>query len=223
MAIPRKEATDVAPAILSHFYTFGLPKILLTDGGREFRNSLQKQIWEALGIRHRHAMQCPGRGMEQELETLSGNSNPRRGTIDIRMEILSRAPSCSPTTRQFTWRHVYHNLKPFLVTIPEYHSGRVSSTRATSRFRRHPLQNMWLIYATRSSVQDKLPTTTTSITVTSTRSPATGVMTQSTQHSSQATGFGCTSWTNECLTQNFPRLGNAQPSSHVLLMALHTK
>jgi transposase InsO family protein len=51
-AIPGKEATDVAPAILSHFYTFGVPKILLTDGGREFRNSLQKQIWEALSIRH---------------------------------------------------------------------------------------------------------------------------------------------------------------------------
>ncbi len=51
-AIPGKEATDVAPAILAHFYTFGVPQILLTDGGREFRNSLQKQIWEAWGIRH---------------------------------------------------------------------------------------------------------------------------------------------------------------------------
>jgi hypothetical protein len=50
-AIPGKEATNVAPAILAHFYTFGVPQLLLTDGGREFRNSLQKQIWEALGIR----------------------------------------------------------------------------------------------------------------------------------------------------------------------------
>jgi hypothetical protein len=51
MAIPGKVAMDVAPAILAHFYTFGVAQILLTDSGREFRNSLQKQICEAFGIR----------------------------------------------------------------------------------------------------------------------------------------------------------------------------
>jgi hypothetical protein len=37
-------------------------------------------------------MQRPARGMEQDLETLSGNSNPRRGKINILMGILPRPP-----------------------------------------------------------------------------------------------------------------------------------
>jgi hypothetical protein len=43
-AIPGKEAKDVAPAILSHFYTFCVPKILLRDVGPEFRSSLKADL-----------------------------------------------------------------------------------------------------------------------------------------------------------------------------------
>jgi hypothetical protein len=37
-------------------------------------------------------MQRPGQGIEQDLETLSGNSNPRGRKINIRMGILPQPP-----------------------------------------------------------------------------------------------------------------------------------
>jgi hypothetical protein len=40
VAIPGKEAMHVAPAVLSHFYTFGIPMQLVTDQGREYCNEL---------------------------------------------------------------------------------------------------------------------------------------------------------------------------------------
>jgi hypothetical protein len=42
VAIPGKEAMHVAPALLSHFYTFGMPMQLVTDQGREYCNELEK-------------------------------------------------------------------------------------------------------------------------------------------------------------------------------------
>jgi hypothetical protein len=44
-AIPGKEATDVAPAVLLHFYTFGKPKILLIDGGWNSETHFSSRSW----------------------------------------------------------------------------------------------------------------------------------------------------------------------------------
>jgi hypothetical protein len=52
VAIPGMEAMHVAPALLSHFYTFGIPMQLVTDQGREYCNELEKHLWTALKIRH---------------------------------------------------------------------------------------------------------------------------------------------------------------------------
>jgi transposase InsO family protein len=52
VAIPGKEARHVNPALLSHFYTFGIPMQLVTDQGREYCNELQEHLWSALKIRH---------------------------------------------------------------------------------------------------------------------------------------------------------------------------
>jgi transposase InsO family protein len=47
-----KEAMHVAPPLLSHFYTFGIPMQLVTDQGREYCSELEKHLWTALKIRH---------------------------------------------------------------------------------------------------------------------------------------------------------------------------
>jgi hypothetical protein len=52
VALPGKEAMHVAPALLAHFYTFGIPQQLVTDQGREYCNELEKIMWTALKIRH---------------------------------------------------------------------------------------------------------------------------------------------------------------------------
>jgi hypothetical protein len=52
VAIPGKEAMHVAPALLSHFYTFGIPMQLVRDQGREYCNELQEHLWTASKIRH---------------------------------------------------------------------------------------------------------------------------------------------------------------------------
>jgi hypothetical protein len=52
VALPGKEAMHVAPALLVHFYTFGIPQQLVTDQGREYCNELEKLMWTALKIRH---------------------------------------------------------------------------------------------------------------------------------------------------------------------------
>jgi transposase InsO family protein len=52
VAIPGKEAMHVAPALLSHFYTLGIPQQLVTDQGREYCNELEKHLWTTLKISH---------------------------------------------------------------------------------------------------------------------------------------------------------------------------
>jgi hypothetical protein len=52
VALPGKEAMHVVPALLAHFYTFGIPQQLVTDQGREYCNELEKFMWTALKIRH---------------------------------------------------------------------------------------------------------------------------------------------------------------------------
>jgi hypothetical protein len=52
IAIPGKEAMHVAPTLLSHFYTLGIPLQLVTDQGREYCKELEKHLWTALKIRH---------------------------------------------------------------------------------------------------------------------------------------------------------------------------
>jgi hypothetical protein len=50
VALPGKEVMHVAPALLAHFYTFGIPQQLVTDQGREYCHELE--MWTALKIRH---------------------------------------------------------------------------------------------------------------------------------------------------------------------------
>jgi hypothetical protein len=50
VAIPGKEAMHMAPALLSHFYTCGIPMQLVTDQGREYCNELKEHLWTALKI-----------------------------------------------------------------------------------------------------------------------------------------------------------------------------
>jgi transposase InsO family protein len=52
VALPGKKAMHVAPALLAHFYTFGIPQQLVRDQGREYCNELEKLMWRALKIRH---------------------------------------------------------------------------------------------------------------------------------------------------------------------------
>jgi transposase InsO family protein len=52
VALPGKEAMHVAPALLDHFYMFGIPQQLVTDQRREYCNELEKLMWTALKIRH---------------------------------------------------------------------------------------------------------------------------------------------------------------------------
>jgi len=52
LAIPNKEATTVATAMVGHMCWFGVPETVMTDQGLEWCNQLQRQIWDALGIRH---------------------------------------------------------------------------------------------------------------------------------------------------------------------------
>jgi hypothetical protein len=52
--LPDKTATTVAEAILHGWiYTFGVMKILVSDGGLEFCNSLQEELWKILKIDHK--------------------------------------------------------------------------------------------------------------------------------------------------------------------------
>eukprot|EP00731_Ephydatia_muelleri_P016252 Em0009g676a len=49
--LPSKHATGVAASLLKIFMRMGLPKLLTTDQGKEFRNNLDKKITELLGIK----------------------------------------------------------------------------------------------------------------------------------------------------------------------------
>jgi hypothetical protein len=51
VVLPGKEAMHVAPALLAHFYTLGIPQQLVTDQGQEYCNELEKLMWTALKIR----------------------------------------------------------------------------------------------------------------------------------------------------------------------------
>ena len=52
-AIPNKSAATVARAILdSWIFIYGVPKTIITDGGPEFCNQLNRAIWDSLGIDH---------------------------------------------------------------------------------------------------------------------------------------------------------------------------
>jgi len=50
--IPRKTAENVSSRIELFIYAFGAPKRFITDQGREFVNSLNRQLFESFGIRH---------------------------------------------------------------------------------------------------------------------------------------------------------------------------
>eukprot|EP00731_Ephydatia_muelleri_P005131 Em0002g1307a len=49
--LPSKHATGVAASLLKIFMRMGLPKLLTTDQGKEFKNNLDKKMTELLGIK----------------------------------------------------------------------------------------------------------------------------------------------------------------------------
>ena len=52
-AISSKDATVVATAILQDWiYIFGVPRVILSDQGKEFCNDLAKAVWSSLSITH---------------------------------------------------------------------------------------------------------------------------------------------------------------------------
>ena len=53
-AIPNKQSDTVARILVSIFGDYGFPKIISSDNGREFKNSLQHKIMEHLGIERRY-------------------------------------------------------------------------------------------------------------------------------------------------------------------------
>eukprot|EP00731_Ephydatia_muelleri_P008976 Em0004g1314a len=52
VAVPTKEAHRVASALYKIFMQMGLPNVLTTDNGSEFRNKLNAAMLKKLGIRH---------------------------------------------------------------------------------------------------------------------------------------------------------------------------
>jgi hypothetical protein len=50
--IPEKTAPIVAAKLLSHMYTFGIPRQIHSDQGSEFCNQLQNILWDDLNINH---------------------------------------------------------------------------------------------------------------------------------------------------------------------------
>ena len=53
-AIPSKEADVVAHMIVKQWvFRYGVPKIILSDGGKEFCNKLAGAVWDALGVEHK--------------------------------------------------------------------------------------------------------------------------------------------------------------------------
>jgi transposase InsO family protein len=53
-AIPNKQSDTVVRTLVSIFGDYGFPKIISSDNGREFKNSLQHKIMENLGIERRY-------------------------------------------------------------------------------------------------------------------------------------------------------------------------
>ena len=51
-AIRDKSAATVSTAILDQMYTFGVPKVVISDQGKEFCNDLSKRIYDTLDINH---------------------------------------------------------------------------------------------------------------------------------------------------------------------------
>ncbi|XP_062510638.1 uncharacterized protein K02A2.6-like isoform X2 [Corticium candelabrum] len=53
VALPSKCASDVARALFKIFMRMGLPQVITTDQGSEFRNKLNRELMHSLGIKHR--------------------------------------------------------------------------------------------------------------------------------------------------------------------------
>ena len=51
--LPSKEAKNVAQALRELFFLFGIPQVITTDQGREFKNTLNAELTTTLGIQHR--------------------------------------------------------------------------------------------------------------------------------------------------------------------------
>jgi len=64
-SIPSKSAEDTAHALLQGWcYIYGIPKVFVTDQGKEFCNEVQERLWQQLEVNHRtttpYHPQCNG-------------------------------------------------------------------------------------------------------------------------------------------------------------------
>ena len=61
-ALPNKQTDTVAKALVTIFCDLGVPIILMSDNGREFKSRLMSELTKALGINHRYSTAFHSRG-----------------------------------------------------------------------------------------------------------------------------------------------------------------
>ncbi|KAG2189691.1 hypothetical protein INT46_011658 [Mucor plumbeus] len=61
-ALPNKQSDTVAKSLVTLFCDMGVPEILVSDNGREFKSRLMSEITKALGINHRYSTAFHSRG-----------------------------------------------------------------------------------------------------------------------------------------------------------------
>ncbi|CDH59310.1 hypothetical protein RO3G_15169 [Lichtheimia corymbifera JMRC:FSU:9682] len=52
-ALPNKHSDTIVEALVQVFCDFGIPRVLQSDNGREFKNTIMKKLVESLGVHHR--------------------------------------------------------------------------------------------------------------------------------------------------------------------------
>ncbi|KAL5479281.1 hypothetical protein EMCRGX_G022782 [Ephydatia muelleri] len=90
VAVPTKEAHRVASALYKIFMQMGLPKVLTTDNGSEFRNKLNAAMLKKLGIRHSFITPYhpQSNGLDERLAHAPNTSNQIAQVAKERQEIL---------------------------------------------------------------------------------------------------------------------------------------
>ncbi|KAL5509176.1 hypothetical protein EMCRGX_G004493 [Ephydatia muelleri] len=90
VAVPTKEAHRVASALYKIFMQMGLPNVLTTDNGSEFRNKLNAAMLKKLGIRHSFITPYhpQSNGLDERLAHAPNTSNQMAQVAKERQEIL---------------------------------------------------------------------------------------------------------------------------------------
>eukprot|EP00731_Ephydatia_muelleri_P003440 Em0001g3440a len=90
VAVPTKEAHRVASALYKIFMRMGLPNVLTTDNGSEFRNKLNAAMLKKLGIRHSFITPYhpQSNGLDERLAHAPNTSNQMAQVAKERQDIL---------------------------------------------------------------------------------------------------------------------------------------